>query len=223
MAKQPAPGRTKTRLVPPLSAAEAAELYHCFLLDKVAQMRQVPLADLAVAYWPAEGHSFFTQMVPDFVLLPQQGASLSQRLAHVFRLAFDQGYTQVIAIDGDTPTLPADYLGQGFAALNEPAVDVVVGPCEDGGYYAIGMKAPHLALFQVTMSTPHVLADTLARAAEVGLRVKQLASWHDVDTPADLARLAAGLARAGEERAPATAQFLHRLRLAGRFNAGIAQ
>ncbi len=223
MAKQPIPGHTKTRLVPPLSADEAAALYRCFLRDKVAQMRQVAQVDRAVAYWPAGGRPFFARMVPDFILLPQQGADLSQRLAHGFQVAFDRGYTQVMAIDGDTPTLPADSLCQGFEALAEPTVDVVVGPCEDGGYYAIGMKAPHLSLFRVTMSTPHVLEDTLAQAAEAGLRVKQLADWHDVDTPADLARLAHELAYEGKEKAPATAQFLHRLRLAGRFSAEIAQ
>jgi hypothetical protein len=209
MAKQPAPGQTKTRLAPPLSVAEAAELYHCFLLDKLAQMRQVEMANLVVAYWPAEGREYFADLAPGFELIPQVGTDLSSRLVSVFDTAFDRGYDQVIAIDGDTPTLPADYLRQGFLRLDEPAVDVVLGPCEDGGYYAIGLREPHPTLFDVTMSTPHVVEDTLAQAEAAGLRVSLLPHGRDVDTPADLAWLAAELA-ADQEKAPATARFLVR-------------
>ena len=78
-----------------------------------------------------------------------------------------------------------------FAALDDPAVDVVLGPCDDGGYYLIGWKRPHPPLVrEVTMSAPDTLAQTLAVAARDGLRVALLPLWYDVDGPADLARLA---------------------------------
>lgn len=208
MAKQPAPGKTKTRLSPPLSLEGAAGLYRCFLLDKLAQMRCVESADLAVAYWPATAHDYFAELAPDFRLIPQTGANLAERLRNVFDLAFDRGYAMVMAIDGDTPTLPAGHLRQGFQRLDDPAVDVVLGPCEDGGYYAIGMKRPHPTLFDVTMSTPRVVEDTLSRAGAAGLRVALLPSWYDVDTPADLERLAAELAATDAANAIATARFL---------------
>lgn len=210
MAKQPVPGRTKTRLSPPLPAAETAELYRCFLLDKLAQMRRVEMVDLTVAYWPAGARDYFADLAPDFELIPQIGDDLAQRLRNMFDVAFDRGYGQVMAIDGDTPTLPAGYLRQGFLRLNDPAVDVVLGPCEDGGYYAIGMKENHPTLFDVTMSTRRVADDTLAQAEAAGLRVELLPTWYDVDTPAELERLAAELADAGGERAAATAGFLSR-------------
>ncbi len=210
MAKQPASGRTKTRLSPPLSPEDAAGLYRGFLLDKVAQMQHVPGADLAVAFWPADARDEFAGFTPGFRLIVQRGANLAERLRNLFDMLLDRGYAQVMTIDGDTPTLPPAYLRHGFQKLDNPAVDVVLGPCEDGGYYAIGMKEPHPTLFDVEMSTPHVVDDTLARAEAAGLRVELLPPWYDVDTPADLKRLVAELEE-NAEKAPATARYLVRL------------
>ncbi|MBS1251198.1 MAG: 2-phospho-L-lactate guanylyltransferase [Anaerolineales bacterium] len=212
MAKQPAPGRTKTRLSPPLSAEEAAELYRCFLLDKFAQMGRVEVAEPAVAqpavaYWPPPGRDYFANLAPDFELLPQAGENLSERLIGVFAESFARGYHQVMALDGDTPTLPARYLRRGLERLADPATDVVLGPCEDGGYYAIGLKHNHPSLFDVQMSTPHVTADTLAQAEKASLRVELLPTWYDVDTPADRERSEVDL-KTDPTTAPATSQFL---------------
>jgi glycosyltransferase A (GT-A) superfamily protein (DUF2064 family) len=85
----------------------------------------------------------------------------------------------------------------------------VLGPAEDGGYYLIGLKRPAPRLLrEVRMSTPTVLADTLAIAAEAGLRVALLPMWYDVDDVASLARLRAELASADAGVAPATRRFL---------------
>jgi glycosyltransferase A (GT-A) superfamily protein (DUF2064 family) len=89
--------------------------------------------------------------------------------------------------------LPEAYLSAAFAALDGPA-DVALGPCDDGGYYLIGMKRPQPRLLrEVRMSTPFVVRDTLALANELGLRVELLPQWYDVDTIAELDRLRAEL------------------------------
>lgn len=201
MAKQPIAGQTKTRLYPILTPQQAADLYRCFLLDKMTTMCQVHGVQVAIGYYPSESRPYFAQLAPNFVLLEQQGANLSERLRHIFRTAFEQGYTQVAAIDGDSVTLPAAYLQMLFTALEE--VDVSLGPCEDGGYYGIGMKAPHLTLLDVTMSTPLVVRDTLAQAEQAHLTVKLLPEWYDIDTPTDLNRVSAVL-----DPTTHTAQFL---------------
>lgn len=193
MAKQPLPGRTKTRLTPPLTEAGAADLYRAFLSDKIAQMERVPGVERAIAYTPAGARAFFARLAPTFALREQTGTALPGRLVNVFEQTFEDGYTHVMAIDGDTPTLPPRYLRRGFKALEDPAVDVVLGPCADGGYYAIGMKRAYPSLFEVQMSTPRVVEDTLARARAAGLRVHPLPEWWDVDRPADLEKLAAVL------------------------------
>lgn len=213
MAKLPQPASSKTRLSPPLTEKEAAELYHAFLQDKVAQMRAVADVRPAIAYTPAEGRGFFEELAPDFDLIKQKGETLSDRLVNVFAWAFGEGAAHVMAIDGDTPTLPPAYLQRGFEALEDPATDVILGPSTDGGYYAIGMKEPHPSLFQVTMSTPTVAQDTLARAKTAGLRTSCLPEWRDVDRPEDLRRLAASLREeaSGEAfAAPATRRLLAR-------------
>jgi glycosyltransferase A (GT-A) superfamily protein (DUF2064 family) len=93
-------------------------------------------------------------------------------------------------MDSDSPTLPAAILQQAFRELDEPGVDVVLGPCEDGGYYLIGLKASCPALFQgIAWSTSTVVDETLERAHDRGLRVACLPRWYDVDVYEDLQRL----------------------------------
>jgi hypothetical protein len=110
-------------------------------------------------------------------------------------------------MDSDSPTLPADYVRQAFTALE--AADVVLGPCEDGGYYLIGLNRPAPRLLrEVPMSTPDVMRDTLAIADRDKLNVALLPTWYDVDTAQELERLKAELYRSRNGLAPATREFL---------------
>ena len=85
-------------------------------------------------------------------------------------------------------------MASAFERLDEKHTDVVLGPCEDGGYYLIGWKRPYPRLVrEVQMSTSHVLEDTLAAAEEQELRVSLLPEWYDVDELADLARVSQDL------------------------------
>lgn len=195
MAKQPVAGQTKTRLSPPLSPVEAAEFYSCLLLDTLDAVRETAeLAPLTpfIAFSPHEAKSEFQALAPDFRLLAQQGPTLSERLAGALLSVQEQGYDQVSAINSDSPALPPAYLAQAYHALESPDVDVVLGPCEDGGYYLIGWKRPFPNLvFDVTMSTATVLADTVALARRDGLHVALLPPWYDIDDAAALARMQA--------------------------------
>ena len=190
VAKRPAPGRTKTRLTPPLSPLQATALYECFLRDTLDLMRRVPLVQRGIAYLPASDKGYFDALAPDFELILQSGPDLGVRLDNVLTHYLDFGYQHVVVMDSDSPTLPLNYLTAAFTAL-AGAADVVLGPCDDGGYYLIGLKRPAPRLLrEVRMSTPNVTADTLALAAKEGLRVDLLPTWYDVDDAAALARLA---------------------------------
>jgi rSAM/selenodomain-associated transferase 1 len=215
MAKRPYPGQTKTRMIPALTPQEAANLYACFLQDVLALVRSLPGITPCIAYAPAddETRSYFQTVAPDFTLVPQIGADLGARLDGVLTHCLQNGYTQVVAMNSDSPTLPAAYLAQAFAQLGDPAVDVTLGPCEDGGYYLIGWKRAHPRLVrEVQMSTNHVLQDTLAIAQAENLRVALLPSWYDVDELAELRRLQAEL-REKPDTAPHTRRFFE-MRLA---------
>ena len=208
IAKQPKPGQTKTRLTPPLTAEQAAALYECFLVDTLDLVRRVPAMDPLIAYLPSEARAYFAALAPDFGLVLQEGAGLGERLDNALTGCLNRGYQRVAIMNSDGPTLPAAYLARAFEALRDGA-DIALGPSADGGYYLIGVKQPAPRLLrEVRMSTPTVLADTLALAAEERLQVELLPAWYDVDEAADLARLTRELADAPPEVAPRTRAFL---------------
>jgi rSAM/selenodomain-associated transferase 1 len=208
VAKRPAAGQTKTRLCPPLSAASAAALYECFLRDTLDLMRRVPRVARGIVYLPDHAADYFRALAPDMALAPQRGADLGERLDLLLADALAAGARQAVVMDSDSPTLPAAYITMAFEALNGEA-DVVLGPCDDGGYYLIGLKRPQPRLLrEVRMSTPYVVRDTLALAEELGLCDALLPPWYDVDTAAELERLRAEIARSAEDVARHTRAFL---------------
>ena len=161
-----------------------------------------------VLFAPDDAEAYFRALAPGFRLHPQRGPDLGARLLHAIEDHLALGYERVVIMDSDSPTLPAAYLEQAFALLDEH--DVVLGPCEDGGYYLVGAKATHPDLFLgVQMSTPRVFADTAARVAAAGLTLGVLPAWYDVDYAADVRRLRAELFRDGRETRY-TAEFLRR-------------
>lgn len=211
IAKRPAPGQTKTRLTPPLTPEQAAQLYECFLQDTLEVMRAVPGVKRLIHYAPDHEADYFRRIAPDFGLTPQVGKSLGERLDNVLTLCLRDGSRRAVITDSDSPTLPPDYVAQAFECLEE--ADVALGPCDDGGYYLIGLKRPQPRLLrEVKMSTPQVLRDTLALADEEKLRVALLPAWYDVDTIQELRRLEAEL-RASSSAAHATRRFLKSLRI----------
>jgi len=209
MAKAPRAGEVKTRLCPPLSLVDAAELYRRLLLDKIEQVRSLKTASLAIAYTPDEARAFFEEVAPGFVLVPQRGADLGDRLANSLGELLDTGHRGALAIDSDTPTLPLEFLQQALDLIVTPEIDVVLGPTEDGGYYLIGLRAVHRELFEaMAWSTQQVLPETIRRADAKGLRVACLPPWYDIDTPDDLARLRMTLAASDGDVPRHTRKFL---------------
>jgi rSAM/selenodomain-associated transferase 1 len=212
VAKRPSPGRTKTRLVPPLSSQQAAALYECFLKDTLDLVRQVPNVQPVVAYLPEKAKSYFTNLAPDFDYILQEGQDLGMRLDNALTAYLRRGYQRVVIMNSDGPTLPLSSLTAAFEKL-AGETDVVLGPCDDGGYYLIGIKRPVPRLLrEVRMSTPNVTADTLDLAAEEGLRVVLLPVWYDVDDATSLERLMAELAEASPGVARHTRGFLQQHR-----------
>jgi len=192
MAKRPFPGQTKTRLVPPFTFEEAAALYESFLNDTLELARVAADVTPFVAYAPVDRETvaYFHNLAPDFELVAQTGPTLGERLNSVLKSCLDNGFDQVAAMNSDSPTLPLTHLDEAFNRLDDQDTDVVLGPCDDGGYYLIGWKRtrPRLVL-EVQMSTDQVLADTLAIAGQEKLIVSLLPPWFDVDDLADLRRI----------------------------------
>jgi rSAM/selenodomain-associated transferase 1 len=194
MAKAPLAGRCKTRLAPLLGAERAAEVHRCFLLDRLELTRGLGVADVSVVC-PDEEHAIdLRRIVPAGVdVVVQAGGDLMAGLACAFAHHFACGHDRVVLLDADSPTLPPGFVNDALARLVDH--DVVLGPCEDGGYYLIGARAEHPALLcGVSYRADVICRQTADRARELGLSVSLVGTWHDVDTPDDFHRLARELA-----------------------------
>jgi len=187
-AKEPRPGQVKTRLSPPLSPKEAAQLYHSFLLDILEEMARVPEVRLAMGFSPPGAQVIFRGLAPPGTdLFPQEGADLGERMARAFARGFAAGFRPVMLRGSDVPDLPAAVVSEAREVLAAGRAQVVLGPCPDGGYYLVGCSSPQPLLFQgPAWSSSTVLADTLRLARQQGLRVHLLPRWPDIDTYADL-------------------------------------
>lgn len=214
-ARQPLPGRVKTRMTPSLSAEEAAAIYREMLLDILDSCRRLSDVDIIIFYDDYPGsREFFLSLSTKEALFPQKGNGLGKRMANAFTLAFSRGYRGAVIIGTDSPDLPSRYIEEASALLNNGRSEVVFGPTDDGGYYLLGLTACQPALFRdIPWSTERVLAASLAKCREAGLRAELLPPWYDLDTVHDLARI--NLARSAAD-APRTCRAIAGLRDAGR-------
>jgi len=215
MTKAPQAGRVKTRLIPPLTPEEAAELNKCFLRDTAAAISNAAGADTAcgiAVYTPVGAESAYTDILPaDFSLLPQRGDKFGERLYLAIEDMCKCGFDSLCLIDSDSPTVPTENFEQAVELLSTSEDRVVLGPSDDGGYYLIGMKKPHRHLFeQIDWSTERVLNQTMQRATEIGIEVKLLPTGYDVDDDASLRRLCNELLgeQGDDSVAPSTRKFL---------------
>ena len=225
MAKAPRVGRVKTRLIPPLSAEEAAELSRCFIRDMAANVAEVAHTQRGVgvvAFTPPDDAAAFDDLLPPgFHLLPQRGADLGERLLHAAEDLLSAGFASVSLINADSPTLPQARLAEAAALLRRNGDRVVLGEADDGGYYLIGLKQAHGHMFhRIDWSTSRVFEQSTERASEIGLEIARLAPWYDVDDAATMSRLYGELVLSHSPRgssgssglvAPETAKFLREL------------
>ena len=189
-AREPVPGKVKTRLGRDIGYTPAANLYSAMLedvLESVSLLKDVrPLL-----FWACDDAPI--PLNPAFPLMEsfkQHGANLGLRMAHAFELAFESGCTACCIIGTDSPDLPAEYIRQAFELLEGGGTDVVFGPARDGGYYLLGLRRAWPELFEnIAWGTPQVLTTSVARARELGVRTAFLPQWYDIDTQADLSRL----------------------------------
>ena len=203
----PLAGRTKTRLLPVLTAEQCAALHTAFLQD-ISAVLAVVSADLFIAYDDPTGNegAILYPIFPNSSFFPQQGAGLGERmdraLCHVLML----GYSPVVLIGSDLPLLTAGHINAAFDSLR--GADVALGATPDGGYYLVGVNAPCPVLFNgQTYGSGSVLQNALAAAQSAGLSVALAPPCRDVDIPEDLYALRNTLRGAPT----ATAEFLRTL------------
>lgn len=198
MAKASIPGRTKTRLVPPLTFEEATACNTAFLRD-IADNILAASAEASIAgymaFGPSESRPFFRENLPGEIgLIEAWYPDFGDCLYYAVAALLQRGHRDAVVLNSDSPTLPTALLVETAQVLARPGDRVVFGPAHDGGYYLLGLKDAHRRLFQdITWSTEHVARQTLDRAAELGLPVHVLPEWYDVDDIGALRMLQAEL------------------------------
>lgn len=183
LAKQPLPGRAKTRLVPAYGADGAAALAAAALADTFDAAGSCRADEVVVAF---DGDP--AGIVPEgFRVVPQRAGDLAARLAGAWADAGGPG----LQIGMDTPQVTAGDLDDALDALSAPGVDAALGLAEDGGWWAIGLRRPRDVFHDIATSRPDTGARQLRRLHRLGLRTASLATVRDVDHPADALAVAA--------------------------------
>lgn len=193
-AKTPIPGNVKTRLQPPLSQEEASRLYRGFVLDLIRATGSLKGVTRMLGCSPNHHNPFFLSIANRYniELVDQRGKDLGERMENALKDRIHQGFSSVVMMGTDSPTLPIDFIRKAFDLLR--AHEVVVGPSHDGGYYLVGFRKNIPPLFNsMPWGSDRVFSATLERINHLKLKCALLPFWYDVDTPADLKLLAAHL------------------------------
>lgn len=223
VAKKPEAGRVKTRMSPPLSLAQAAELSALSLqavlsVARHAAGRAGAEVLLVVAPDEAAGEREAFGAQPGEELWSQGKGDLGERLLRTSRTAASAGFERILFLGMDSPTLSAAQVQAAVIALDES--DAAVGPTDDGGYWTIGFRGASVEevgrvgealLIGIDWGSERVFDQTLAAAARSGVRVAQLAGWYDLDRFDDLPRARADLRKLGTSRTPEQSRLLDRL------------
>lgn len=187
--KPPVPGLVKTRLSPPLTPRQAADVHEASLRDVVATVRATG-REPTICFASGPGATaYFAGHFPELETFSQDPGDLGRRLKRTFSRGFAAGFTRIVILGSDAPTLPPPELDRACDELR--SADAVAGPARDGGYYLIGLRARSwpaatALFFDIPWSSSSVLATTRNRANEAGVRLRLLRTWYDIDRPSDL-------------------------------------
>jgi hypothetical protein len=185
--KYPEPGRVKTRLAKDISKESAARIYLEMTETIIGNLSNSGKYETIVFFDPPERETDFEGWLQGRVnnLFPQEGGDLGERMSNAFTKVFSLGAEKAIVIGTDCVEVSEETISKALYALE--AVDVVLGPTEDGGYYLLGLKKPEPGiLHDISWSTELVLDQTLRKIREKGLRFQLLKPLRDVDTLSDL-------------------------------------
>jgi hypothetical protein len=223
MARAPLPGRCKAGLLAAHGAEWVAGLYAAMLRDTLDGLQSVTADDYLVFVAPVEpapgeetGDEVLTKLAFDVLarhvpapweLVAQEGDDHGARIEHALAAMFARGASYALLAGSDAPSFPTEPLAEALAD-DTLASDVLLGPSEDGGYYVLGMSRVEPRLVRdMPWSTPAMVDTTRLRCRELGLTIRELPKWYDVDHPSDVMKLLDEV-RKHPERAPRTAQFL---------------
>jgi len=188
-AKIPIPNFSKTRLINPFTAEQAAEFYSASLRDVYNTMQDSIEFDLWLGIAPEKfDERIFPLNLSSGKYFFQEGDDLGIRMWKAFQLLFENGYEKIAIIGSDFPHISEETIIQAFNNLNE--CDCILGPAIDGGYYLIGLNKIYESVFKgIDWSTDKVYQQTLDIAEQNNIKIKNLEKQYDVDTVKEIKQL----------------------------------
>lgn len=187
MTRIPIPGKTKTRLMELLTGEECSGLHMAFLQDLFTTFKELKDIALFMTYTPEDSLFILENVIPESIkFFPQIGEDLGEKMFLAINQVLLKGYQKVILIGSDIPDLSAKDIETSFQLLDD--YDMVLGPTYDGGYYLVGMKAPHEKIFRIPQKWggKSVLESTVNIGNEQNLTVGLAPKYRDIDTKEDL-------------------------------------
>jgi len=189
MIKYPEPGRVKTSLAKAVGHEKAAHIYR-----KVAELMMENTSPINCAYGrivfydPTDRQKDFAEWLSGEQFIPQQGDDVGERMDNAIRVLLAMGAEKAVLTGADIPDLSDKIIEASFRELGY--ADIVIGPAKDGGYYLIGMKAPHSEIFQdIPWSTGRVFKETMRIIEKLQLSCTSITTLSDLDTEDDYKRL----------------------------------
>jgi rSAM/selenodomain-associated transferase 1 len=186
--KAPVPGTVKTRLQSDIGAEQTVEFYKSFvtlILSKCVRLKGI---DRFLGCAPAEDHIFLQEVAKKYKMktFEQRGKDLGERIFNAFRYCSRKGYSEIVLIGSDSPTIPLDYIKKAFDELRKN--DFVVGPCFDQGLYLIGAKKEKInkIFLNIKLDTGEDVNMILKTMSNIKISFSMLPFWYDVDNIDDL-------------------------------------
>lgn len=209
-ARTPEPGRVKTRLGTTIGTLSATRLYEAFVADSLHSFEtlKIPVRLYVTGssdYFPQEWH------LPSVDVFIQSGDGLGTRMQHAFAESFAAGYESLVIVGTDFPTLPVEFLDAAFTHVTQRPPCVAIGPCVDGGYYALGLNHLYPTLFDsISFGRSDVFSESVERVSRTTAELVILPEWYDVDDEEGLNNLISEVMIAPDS-APRTCDILRDL------------
>ncbi len=190
MIRSPERGKVKTRLAEGVGEEIALELYKAFILDTLDLLSILDIDIIISLHSDGDPEVLDSLLKDNYLIFKQTGSDLGERQFNSLNEAINMGYEKAIVMVADCPDIESDFILGAIVSLDHG--DAVIGPCEDGGYYLLGMKKdtlnPHI-FDGVEWGTESVLGSIRSNSRRLGITLFELPLWYDVDTRKDLQRL----------------------------------
>jgi rSAM/selenodomain-associated transferase 1 len=194
-AKAPIPGTVKTRLQADIGSKRAVKIYKSFVNGVLTECSRLRGIDRFLGCTPTQEDGYLSDLAAEYKLqtFDQEGKTLGRRIYNAFKHCSKKGYSDIVLIGSDSPSIPADFIKQAYNELKKN--DFVVGPCFDNGMYLIGAKSTRVdEIFRtIKIDTGKDVNGILKKIGKTKIKLSLLPFWYDIDDIEDLEFLKAHL------------------------------